>query len=280
MKFSTYHSAASLLALHCVAACWLSPQVSANTLTGGIEHAEKLPSASENLKPGKAFEDKLITKARSGNWFEIPGWLAGTWQSIQVIQLSNYDCRTGKTDSNTTIVPANETETFGYQVDNRQNIWTLKQSATPIISAAEVADQAQDKQPGKEPRMIPLTKYTLRENTLTESNDKEVVFKSLDTIVSVRSDTKTIYDVEQRESIRRVADMQNDVVAVTSDVQTYDRFGFPQTRLKLAEFRKRSRDFKVVDEIKGGSLYASFKNFLQEEGKLNLAPSRKPDDKP
>jgi|GEM_PF-3388152 len=253
--------------LLCLAFSW---PVYAHTIAGGVEHAEKLSNIGDKFKVGKVFEDRLVTRAASGNWFEIPAWLAGTWQSIQVVQLSSYDSKTGQSDNSTIIIPANETETFGYQIDNRQSIWTIKQGVVPLVHGTEIANP----EPDKKPPMIPVTKYTLRESSLIDISEKGVTLKSLDVIITVRSDNKGILDVEQREVLRTFCPIQAGVLAVTSDAQIYDRFGFPLTRVKAAEFRKQVRDFKVLDESKGASLYASFKNFLQESGKLSLAPVR------
>lgn len=247
------------------------PAVAQITLSGGVEHAEKLAPAASELAPGRALTDpKRIVNKTSGEWFSIPSWLTGTWSTIQQVRTRSYNDETGNSDTKATVESAREKETFGFQLDKQHNYWTSSNNIDPIRAKVEKSV------PGDGGKSLTVTKveYKFRRNEIVSNENNKIVLKTIDTVVTTNPDTNRIESTEQVESIRTFVLMDDNLIALKSDVQHYDRLGFPKERSVHAEFRAKEADFKVVNEIDGVSLFASFKDFLQRHGQLNIAPEK------
>ncbi len=238
-------------------------------LQAGVEHAEKLPPVQLAKRAGQKFDEKGTFSIEDKEWFAIPKWFAGTWRSVQRIRTSEYDCRSGETNNNDTILTDLERETFGYQQDRQQNIWTLQWSLNPLLTTSIMIDNENP----KEPKNVTLTIYTFRKNQLISEDDEKVRFRTLDTVVAVRDNGK-IESTELRETFRVLARLNDDTIAVQSDQQTYDQQGFPKLRNQISEIKKRDSAFKTIDDFRMTNILASFKIFLKDTNKLNLMPER------
>ncbi len=248
-----------------------APALSQMMLTGGIEHAEKLTPAANEFAPGKPLADpKQVVNKTAGEWYTIPNWLTGTWSTIQQVKIKSFNEETGNSDEKPVVERGREKETFGFQLDKQHNYWTSGKSVEPIKSKIEKSIVDDD---GKT-KIVTKIEYKFRRNEIVSCEGNKVVLKTTDVVVSTNPDTKRIEDTNQVESIRTFVLMDDKLLAVRSDVQHYDRLGFPKERSVLAEFRAKDADFKVVNEVDGVSLFASFKDFLQKHGQLNLAPEK------
>ena len=121
---------------------------------------------------------------------------------------------------------------------------------------------------------LAVSLFVIRENQLISIQDSRVILRTVDSVVTVREDNNAIESVVQRELIRTIVPVSEGVISISSDVRVFDRHGFPKYDETLLEMRTREREFEVVDELKGVSLYASFTKFLQKIGKLSLSPER------
>lgn len=242
-----------------------SPASSSGTLKGGIEHAARITSPSPRLSPGMAANGISSIFSGDDNWYSIPSWMAGTWDSVQVVRCELYDCNSGEVNLAERILPdAKEEETIGFQKDRSNAIWTIKQFPTPHKVVRKVSEDNSK---------TTITE-TYRENSLISANESKVILKTMDTKVTIDKKDNKIATVERRESIRYFVPVGDNALAVYSDSQTYDDQGFPLKREQLAEIKKRKEDFKVVDEIGGRSLFSSFVKFLEKTGQIRLEPAR------
>lgn len=114
----------------------------------------------------------------------------------------------------------------------------------------------------------------VRDNHLVSSDASRVILRSIDSVVTVREDNNAIESVVRRELIRTIVPVSEGIIRISSDVRVFDQHGFPKYDENLVEIRTKEREFEVVDELKGVSLYASFTKFLQKIGKLSLSPER------
>lgn len=240
------------------------------TLTGGVSHAEKLSPVTTSLSPEKIFNEHNMKTIEPYIWFEIPDWLAGTWRSIQIVRTEQTDDRSGTVDSNTLILTNRERERFGYQIDRLHKIWSMRNTLEPVVFTQEITE-------GKiEPsEKIPTTIYISRINEIISWQPARVQFRTIDLIVTVRNSDKKIEVAEKRESIRTFVPLTKNIIAVASDTHIYDQFGFPYATEKTVELKKREKEFTILDEWKGQSLYASFSKFLQKQGKIDAILERK-----
>jgi hypothetical protein len=262
--------------------CYHPIACTAETLFGGLEHSERLEPIKENIRAGQSFEDKKAsTSGDDGDWFKIPKWLAGDWMTVDEVQIDSYDDKSGATDSSATKLTSRQKEKFGWQTDNRGDIWTTK---NPL----KLLEGTEDKMPslnatvGKsnnpeskiEQTPVTLRVLVLRQNQPVKINQDKVQFKSTDTIIRIDKRSAQIVSAEKAEIIRQILPLDTNLVAVSSDVQYYDEAGFPIRRVKIASILKRTGNFANTDEFGGRNLQASFSKYLQNSGNIGLMPSK------
>ncbi len=255
---------------------------SAESLFGGLEHSERLEPIKENIRAGQSFEDKKAsTSSDDGDWFKIPKWLAGDWLTVDEVQTYSYDDKSGTTDSSATKLTSRQKETFGWQTDNRGDIWTTKnplkllEGTEDIMSSLNAKEVKSDDQASKtEQTPITLRILVLRQNQPLRISQDKVQFKSTDTIIRIDKRNARIVSAEKAEIIRQVLPLDTNLVAVSSDVQYYDEAGFPTRKVKIASILKRTGNFAKTDEFGGRNLQASFSKYLQNSGNIGLMPSK------
>ena len=93
-------------------------------LQGRIEHSDKLAPLSENLQAGSRFDSHSLPAAKYGsNWFKIPSWFAGTFQSTQSVIDYVKDYATGRSGRPNKVVGSLAQEMHGFQKDADGDIW-------------------------------------------------------------------------------------------------------------------------------------------------------------
>ncbi|MBX9950295.1 MAG: hypothetical protein K2Y39_14090 [Candidatus Obscuribacterales bacterium] len=254
----------------CVAVSSVSAQTSPHALSAEVTHSATLPPLKGAIKIGQPLPNDGKDSATNGRWFEIPRWLGGTWRSIQVVRLSSYDEESGETESKATVVPAREKETLGFQLDRNNNVWTCASNIEPISYSTILKQTNSDGAEEEIPGFVQIS----RENQFVDSSTDRVTLKSTDVVITFRKDNRIVHRLDRRELLRTFVRLNPTLIAVYSDVQTYDVFGYPQTKELTTEFRRRERDFRVQDDFKGISLHSSFSKFLKSSGKLGLVPDQ------
>jgi hypothetical protein len=272
------------LAIFVACAAFACPvECQADTLFGGLQHSEKLAPVQEQYSAGRAFSDKKLgTQSENEDWFKIPKWLAGKWLTIDEVRTYLYDQSSGNEDSTPTKLKSREKETFGWQDDNRGDIWTtkypfsfLEQSTESERAATPSIQITSDKQDGENSSaVIPAKVFVLRENIPVLVEQERVQLKSLDTVIRTNRENSKVLSSEKAEIIRRFVPIDSDILAVTSDIQYYDRAGFPTRRQKIVSLLKRVGNYARTDELSGRSLQASFSKYLQGSGNIELIPSK------
>lgn len=114
------------------------PSEATEFLSGSVQHSDQLPAVYNELSPGQSFAQPNFGERVDDEWFEIPSWLGGTWRTIQLSRFRKKDHQTGIVDREISTLRARERETFGYQLDRLNNVWTLGRSISPVIATAEV----------------------------------------------------------------------------------------------------------------------------------------------
>lgn len=248
--------------------CGTAPMAEGTTISGQVEHSEKLPAVPTGLKSGAVFAQAVVAPNPDTDWFSIPGWLAGTWQTIQISRISKADDLTGETNATIATVASRERETFGYQLDKVHGIWTPRHTFLPIVSSVSVQTLENEKS-----AQVPGTCYVTRDNYLISADESKVVLRSVDISVVVRDDKNQIDSVEQRETVRTISPMSGGIIAIASDTQVFDAKGYRKSHERTVEFRMQSRPFQVIDEFAGVSAHVSFAKYLQRTGRIGLTPT-------
>jgi hypothetical protein len=231
-------------------------------------HPEKISPISSQLKAGISFDEKHLRNERSDDWIQIPNWLAGKWRSISLVRISRYIVSSEKLDEHSLTLSERLQETLGYQKDSSGNVWTLKSPFEPIVYHS-----AQNGHEGKPPD-LPITIYLLREYSELRVHGDRVTLRTVDTRVSVQEKANLIEGSERSENFRNITAIDEGLIAVLDESQSYDDQGLPLERKKTIELWLRETPFRTINDIGRVNVYASFKKFLQSSGRTILIPSR------
>ena len=97
---------------------------SAELLQGSVEVQDKIEELSPKLRNGEQLTERAHAIPAENDWYPIPIWMTGVWQTIQVLQLSSIDQRTAEETSTPKAIAYSEQERFGFQLDSRKQSWT------------------------------------------------------------------------------------------------------------------------------------------------------------
>lgn len=244
----------------------------ATSLSGSIEHSEKLAPVSEKFNKQEPFNEKLIEPSNFEDWYEIPSWLAGTWRTLQTTRTYKLDEQSGESESNATPVFDKERETFGYQQDRQNRFWAL--AAAPVEICRQPKAKINTDNNSNQDQQSALNIYLQRKNTLLMGSNEQAILRTRDLLIYTNSTSQKIETIQQRESIRKFKPLESNVVAISTDSQIYDSKGFPIGREKQIEIKIREKPFRRTDSLNGISLFASISKFFQHRGQINAIPEK------
>lgn len=228
------------------------------TLQGGVEHSVTVAPVPLALMQGAKFDENALPKLTPGNvWYQIPTWLAGTWQfkTETVTDMYVYD-QTKYPPTPFTL--QNEFQrTIGYQKDKKGQIWDYIKA--PFSYTAKVGRG--------------LVSYINESSILViRSNDGEVVRRLTGQDAVVDPDTQEILLSNQKECFIRYTPAGDDGVRVDGSTKIFDMNGKAKV-LKLSNLMAvKLKDFQSVDEKDGQNLKEMFAQFLKSQGKADLVP--------
>jgi hypothetical protein len=259
LAFATLAGALCLLDTH-------SPSF-ANSLSGGIQHLEKLEQLDSKLRSEAPFIDNPKTEIEDSPWKEIPSWLAGTWRSVQMMEIGQSEDRNSDAGAESRILPIKESETFGFQSDAKRVIWTMSRPLSQFVRFSTSATKSDSDH--KSASVVHIRRFY---RDIDSDSPRSVVVRFIDTKLHVKPDEKKIAEVEREEVIRKIVLLEPDLIAVSSDVQTYDSEGFPFDHRRLVEFRRRDRKYETINQAAGINLHASFTKFLETHQMIDRDP--------
>jgi hypothetical protein len=233
----------------------LIQSVAADPLEGGVEVQARIEPLSSKLSPGLSLDETAVLT--DSDWYAIPEWLSGTWQTVQILQLSSVDQRTAHEDTTCKAVAGSEEETFGYQLDNQRRPWTLALSVGFKESGTSGNFQWQ--------RRVNLP--------IGESSDS-VTFRSNDLLVDL-GESAHIKGVVRRQIKRNLHRMDANTVSALYWSREYDAAGLPSRTGKEIRIMRKIGDFSPKDMVGDRDLKTSFIKFLQKTGHANLISSGK-----
>ncbi len=223
------------------------------TLTGGIEHAERLPPVPPQIEPGAVYN---MEKAKPvDEWYRLPNIMAGTWETYQRIDDNGMNLVDGSRLPRQ-VTPMHAVVEKGRQIDARGDIWdcyltgTTRQSTLPGRTRNIT---------GKQFKLLETT----ADSTLTETTSTQV---------DVDSDKGRIVQVLQVECITRTKCRSGSLFAVAS-VKTFSKNGTPTFLTQQKTEYHRVKEFVPVNEVNGRNLRDSFYAFLEAKGSQNLIPN-------
>lgn len=236
-----------------LSAAGLTP-VLAYTIEGSVEHVERMPSMSADLKAGAEFNQSTVKVDPGNKWVKLPTWFAGTWLVKQETAVYQKDFRTGKVIDQHKTYQARQEFGYGHQVDRQGNVWHYV--GVPYTSKS---------------RLMEYDEYhKVSSKDFQAANDNEVRFRSVMDVIRVNPSTDTIVTSFQQESITSYRPVGEGVIELTSSTKSFNSAGLPQHETCNTATIKRSKPFKPVAEKDGKDLVALFHAFLTSQGLTNL----------
>lgn len=220
-------------------------------LNGGVEVEEKLDALPSELKKGVPLKTQPLLPQAAGDWFTIPDWLAGTWQSVQILQLSTLNQKTSEETEMGKTIPVIEREKFGLQLDNKSGIWTAGRSYGFVKSANE------------------QTWKSFRTNTLVGKSADSMTFRT-DDLGFQLDDKSQIKMLSRQQSIRTFRLLDDKTIVAMCTVRVYDSAGLSVSTSKVVCIFRKAEDFSPTDVSDDHDLRGSFSKFLQRTGHGNL----------
>lgn len=226
------------------------------TLSGGVKHSESLPPIQSKLSVGAEYDEKKLEKpARSRDWYKVPAWLAGTWQSDFQTNIS-VDKNGKKNLLNT--VKNHGIAHYGKQLDRKAGIWDYVE--VPIEVQSET-----DKVINKD--------LTIKE-VILKNSASSFVLKDVFTRRRVSKSTGKIIELTQMEQISSIQPIGKDKIEVLGSLKEFDRKGHTLGLTNAIVVFRRSSSFKQdnFDKASHEDLRPSFKLYLKTHSLEKLLP--------
>jgi hypothetical protein len=250
--------AATLLTL-----CLLLGQLpcSAETLQGGVEHREYLPAMPQELQPGSAYQGTQ-SQPTSVIWYQIPDWLAGTWQS-DFITNTVTQVYSQAAPKHRASGPMKHVSTFGTLKDATGHIWHA--DVLPHVGLWEGAQEE--------------VQTTVEKQCMHTGDDKVVLHIHNNSVYLDPSKRAVVYS-EQVDGFKSLMPIyQTGEVGNYDDIQEYDSMGRPLDRYIATTKMRKIQDFAPTNSENGVDLQSSFAQYLTSQGRTDLIPvaSKMPD---
>lgn len=222
----------------------------------GVEHSRSLAAIPESLQAGSFFNEKLLNEGNDRLlWYRIPKWLAGQWKRGMETTVFTQDYQSGYTDRNQRSFMSEQTADFGVQKDKMGDVWNCN------LSSRGVSDRGLY-------RSIALVQ--LKEPVV--SNDKEVLFREVFTVLQVQKDSNLIMDSSLVESLTRHRPRPDGSLDTVMSVKVYNAGGTPRQIQENIANDRLTAPFAVVDHYKGRDIKANFVEFLKSKHLDSLIP--------
>lgn len=249
---------------------WCCAVQAEGVLHGNVQHDEKVKPISEEYREGNRLAlGSLEASSESNEWFPIPHWLAGTWTCVQQVRTLLQEEFSAIDDQSLKVMKATDRETFGWQRDERGQIWTCRSTGKALrTKEVEEVEEVSEKVRRE------INWFRIRENSLKSESNDVVTLKTKETLIKTDLASSKVIAVEQSKGVRSLHWLGDDVMVVCSDSQFYDEDGERTRRVKSVSIYRKVKEFSKVDELGGRNLHASFVSYLRKTGQISLIPAR------
>lgn len=231
---------------------------SSQKLVGAIVHSSSLPPVPAHLRAGKEVNIAKLKKLEPDNqWFKIPLWYAGRWETRRHTIYYQKTLDTGAESFPLNSHFALGAETSGFQRDQAGAIWEFAYGE--YVSTLELAD-------GYELQLVHF-----REPLEIKDTKLTMLFRAHTIFVST-PDNK-IQHTKQVESIQTYTPAGNGLIRVDASVKTFNERGTPVRLTKILAFKRQTEQFKPRDTSQGRNMRKLFDEFLESHGMNELRPT-------
>lgn len=227
-------------------------------------HSQSLPAVTK-LRAGVTFtnaEMELLEKKNptANLWFRIPNSLAGRWSYYQGETTSFFDLKSGSRQFRQGIVPSNVILDWGYQRDERGDIWQFDDSPNTVSTRN-----------GEN-----VTVYTRQSLEPLEQTEDRLICRSHFVYSTVALSDSKILKTFQSENIVSYECKGGDLVRTTSS-KIFDEDGCAIAVTTAYSRARKIYPFVPVNKKGELNLRRQFRQFLIDNGLQELLPLRGPD---
>lgn len=230
------------------------------TLTGGVKHSESLPPINSKLTVGASFDQKKLEVEKpppSRNWYKVPSFLAGTWESDTQSNIS-IDKNGKKTISNT--VKNHGIAHYGVQCDSKGGVWDYVYVPIEVQNEAEKA----------------INKDLTTQQVILKNTPNLVVLKDVFTRRRIDKSTNKIIELIQMEQISTITPAGENQIELVGSLKEFDQKGKTLGLTNAVITYKRTSHFHQddLDKKTREPLQPSFHYYLKTHGMENLIPKK------
>ncbi len=220
-------------------------------LKGQVDHSEKLAPLDESMQTGANFDSQAISQHAkyASNWFQIPAWFAGLFQSNSTTIDYQKDYVSGETAHPNHTLSSLGQESHGYQQDAKGNIWHYY-----VESGSSKAEQA---------KQFTFNQIDWYGPEVVEKD--RVVMRILATSLIVDKRTGVIVDSFRREDIKTYEPIAEGQIKVNYTSKSFDSHGLPRDLQNGHAIYKRVGAFKPIDNSDGQNYKQLFVDFLRSK---------------
>lgn len=219
-------------------------------LQGQVSHAESMPALDPSLQAGSSFKSGSMPEAKyASNWFKIPSWFAGTFESSHSTTDYMKDYATGRTSRPNKTVASSGREVHGFQKDTQGNVWHFY-----VQSGSSKSDQ------GRQMTINNIDFYGPEYVT----NDR-VIMKVLATSLIVDKVTGVIVDSFRREDIKTYEPLRNGQLSVHYTSKSFDSHGRPRDLQNGHSIHQLVSQFEPIDHDGKNDYKQMLRDFLVHE---------------
>jgi hypothetical protein len=223
-------------------------------LKASIQHRERLAPVSEDLKPGRVFQQSAATNRNmDNNWAQIPSWYAGTWVITSQFRTSSHNYITGEIETNPTPLPMHRERVNGYQQDQNGGIWDYEGAISEVNRFSSGSFDTYD-----------LNKHV----EILESSDSRMVTRTTATRLAVSKSDGHILQTTQREALTAIYPMQGNARQETQSQETFDELGKPIGDENFLIVEQKTAQFRQIDLFQGKNMHELFLEFVASHGSL------------
>lgn len=226
-------------------------------LTGELKHADSLPALKTEFIIGTDYDEEKIEKPPpSKNWYQVPKWLAGKWESdVQYEVNTDSDGKRYRGWS----TPSHGVADYGKQADKGSKVWDYLE--VPVKVKSET------------PTFV-NNDLTTKQVILKNQPDL-LVIKDIFTRRKVSKETGKIVQVSQMEQISSIAPHGKDEIELLGSLKEFDAKGQTLGVTNALVIYKRISPFKSVKSSKKKEdLEASLDWYLKSHGMEARIPER------
>ncbi len=226
-------------------------------LTGEVKHADSLPALKSEFLIGSEYDEAKVEKPpATKDWYQVPRWLAGKWESIVQYEV-NVDAD-GKRHRGWAI-PSHGVADYGKQADNSSAVWDFVEVPTKVKSETATS-----------------INYDLTtKQTILKNQPDLLVIKDVFSRRKVDKASGKILQVSQMEQISSIAPHGKNEIELLGSLKEFDAKGHTIGITNALLVYKRIEKFKPSNfGKKKEDLQASFDWYLKTHNKTALIPER------